>query len=127
MKLIVLTGDDRVELVHDVLEAGVQGSHDCTLIKGSPSWFVEVLPRGANKGEGLIRMCEDVLEIEVAQVAAFGDGNNDVEFLDVAGWGVCMKNGSEKAKAAGDTVLEWTNDEHGVAKSIEEMTVKGWF
>jgi len=66
-KMLVLTGDDRVTQVHDLLKAGLHEKHECTLIKGSPSWFVEVLPTRANKGEGVKRMCKDVLGMDIGE------------------------------------------------------------
>ncbi|GMI39647.1 hypothetical protein TeGR_g11875 [Tetraparma gracilis] len=123
-KMLVLTGDDRVTLVHDLLAGSVQPQHQCTLIKGSPSWFVEVLPAGANKGEGLRRMCAK-LDLDVGQCVAMGDGNNDVEFVAVAGWGVSMKNGTAEVKAAANEVCAFTNDELGVSKFLEDFMERG--
>ena len=34
------------------------------------------------------------------EIAAFGDGDNDVTMLRAAGWGVAMEGGSVGAKAA---------------------------
>jgi hydroxymethylpyrimidine pyrophosphatase-like HAD family hydrolase len=119
MKMLVLCGGERVEACHAWLKEGLAEQHDCTLIKGSPSWFVEVLPTGANKGEGLKRMCT-TLAMDISSVVAFGDGNNDVEFLKYAGFGVAMANASEACQRAANCVIEHTNDEHGVHKTLEE-------
>ena len=65
--------------------------------------------------------------LRAENLIAFGDGNNDVEFIDFAGWGVSMKNGSTAAKAVADVVLPYTNDEHGVARTLEEYFEAGVF
>lgn len=50
---------------------------------------------------------------------AIGDGENDVEMLQLASLGVALANGSEKAKAVAN-VIGASNDEDGVAKAIYE-------
>ena len=54
------------------------------------------------------------------QVMAFGDGENDIEMIEYAGFGVAMGNACPGAKAAADYVAPG-NDEDGVAKTIEEF------
>ena len=48
---------------------------------------------------------------------AIGDGENDVEMLQLASLGVVLGNGTEKAKAVAD-VIAASNDEDGVADAI---------
>jgi hydroxymethylpyrimidine pyrophosphatase-like HAD family hydrolase len=48
---------------------------------------------------------------------AIGDGENDVEMLQLASLGIALSNGSEKAKDAAD-VIGVSNDEDGVADAI---------
>jgi hydroxymethylpyrimidine pyrophosphatase-like HAD family hydrolase len=55
-------------------------------------------------------MCA-LLNISVDDVVAFGDGENDVEFLSIAGKGIAMKNARETAKKAADQVIPYTNNE----------------
>ncbi|CAI9755662.1 unnamed protein product [Fraxinus pennsylvanica] len=54
------------------------------------------------------------------KVMAIGDGENDVEMLDLASLGVALSNGSEKAKAAAN-VIGISNDEDGVADAIYRL------
>ena len=76
------------------------------IIRGSPKpFFVEFLPQGVNKGQGLRNLCE-ALNVPMSQVIAFGDGDNDREMLQYAGLGIAMKNAGAVAKAAADVVLE---------------------
>lgn len=73
---------------------------------GSPHpYFVEFLNPAASKGAGLALVCEH-LGIDVSQVVAFGDGDNDREMLQVAGLGVAMRNATPAAKQAANVVLE---------------------
>ena len=48
---------------------------------------------------------------------AIGDGENDVEMLELASLGIALGNGSEKTKAVAD-VIGISNDEDGVADAI---------
>ena len=87
-------------------------------------WFLEILHPEVNKGNGLKRMCQ-ALDIPIDQTVAMGDGTNDVEFLTLAGLGVAMKNAHESLQDAADYTMEWTNDEHGVIKTMEQLTSQG--
>lgn len=48
---------------------------------------------------------------------AIGDGENDIEMLELAGLSVALSNGSEKTKFVAD-VIEISNDEDGAAEAI---------
>lgn len=48
---------------------------------------------------------------------AIGDGENDVEMLQLASLGVALSNGSEKAKAVAN-IIGISNDEDGAADAI---------
>lgn len=76
------------------------------VIRGSPDpFFVEFLPANISKGSGLRNMCA-ALGLLTEEVVAFGDGDNDAEFLEYAGLGVAMKNAKDAAKTKADVVLE---------------------
>lgn len=48
---------------------------------------------------------------------AIGDGENDVEMLELAALGIALSNGSEKTKAVANEIGA-SNDEDGVADAI---------
>jgi len=55
------------------------------LVRGSPDpFFVEFLAKGVCKGTGLLKLCE-AEKIDPKSIVAFGDGDNDMEFLQYAG------------------------------------------
>ncbi|KAM7493364.1 hypothetical protein LguiB_027973 [Lonicera macranthoides] len=78
--------------------------------------MLEIVPPGTSKGSG-VRMLLDHLGVPAKEVMAIGDGENDVEMLELASLGVALSNGSEKAKAVAD-VIGASNDEDGVADAI---------
>ena len=80
--------------------------------------MVEVLPPGASKGKGVQFVLEHVLKVDPTEVMALGDGENDVEMLELVGWGVAVSNAGDKAKLAADTVLDASNDQAAVAVAI---------
>jgi Cof subfamily protein (haloacid dehalogenase superfamily) len=96
------------------------------LIRGTPPFFVECLHPAVNKGEGLRRLC-GVLGIAPSQVVAFGDGDNDLEFIQLAGLGIAMANARQLLKDAADAVTEFSNDEDGVAHALRNLMRDGQF
>ncbi|MGZ4909726.1 MAG: phosphoglycolate phosphatase [Halobacteriota archaeon] len=58
-----------------------------------------------NKGIGLMGAAQ-LLEIAIDEFAAFGDAENDVEMLEIAGSGIAVGNADPKARAAANYVAE---------------------
>ena len=78
-----------------------------------------------HKGAGLERLCRELLAVPLSAVVAFGDGDNDVEFLTLAGRGIVMKNGRRVAKEVADEMTKYTNNEDGVVRTLLEMEQQG--
>lgn len=87
----------------------------------SQPYVYEVLPKGNNKGTGLKALAEK-LGIKQEEVMAIGDGNNDVEMLEYATYGVAMGNASELARNAAKYTTD-TNENDGVAKAIRKYAL----
>ena len=64
----------------------------------------------------------DEWQMTSQQVMAFGDSENDLGMIQMAGIGVAMANGMEEVKQAADLLAE-SNEEDGVAKIIEQLIV----
>ena len=80
---------------------------------------LEINDAQATKGCGLSALAAH-LGIDVSQIMAFGDGENDQTMIEAAGFGVAMGNAVDSLKAAADYVT-LTNDEDGVAAAIEKF------
>ncbi|XP_009140711.1 endoribonuclease YBEY, chloroplastic [Brassica rapa] len=78
--------------------------------------MLEIVPPGTSKGNG-VKMLLNHLGVSPNEIMAIGDGENDIEMLELASWGVAMSNGAEKTKAVAD-VIGVSNDEDGVADAI---------
>ncbi|KAM3332240.1 hypothetical protein ACQJBY_027817 [Aegilops geniculata] len=78
--------------------------------------MLELVPPATSKGTG-VKILLDHLCISPDEVMAIGDGENDIEMLELASLGVALANGAEKTKAVAN-VIGATNDEDGVAQAI---------
>ncbi|KAI3792739.1 hypothetical protein L2E82_06627 [Cichorium intybus] len=78
--------------------------------------MLEIVPPATSKGNG-VKMLLDHLGVTANEVMAIGDGENDIEMMQLASLGVAMSNGCEKTKAAAN-VIGASNDEDGVADAI---------
>ncbi len=84
----------------------------------SPGWL-EIMPKGVTKGKALSALCHQ-LHIDSADVIAFGDGENDIEMLKLAGIGVAMENALPPVKAYADYVCP-DNHADGIAKALAKF------
>ncbi len=83
--------------------------------------MVEILPPGASKGAALKLLLKD-LKIPAENVMAIGDGENDLEMIQLAGIGVAVGNANQKLKEAADQVVA-SNDKDGVAEAVESFVL----
>ena len=70
----------------------------------------------AGKGRALLELCAQ-LGIAPEDTVAFGDGLNDADMLEAAGYGAAMENAADAVKQKADAVIENNNDA-GVGKEI---------
>lgn len=99
------------------LLSGVSG----IVVSSAISNNLEINAAGADKGGALARLAE-YLGIKKEETMAFGDGENDLSMIKMAGIGVAMENGEESVKAAADYVTV-TNNEAGVAAAIRQFVL----
>lgn len=84
--------------------------------------IVEYMPNKTNKGAGLTQLIKR-LGISKDEVIAFGDGGNDLEFLQSAGWPVAMENACDALKPFAKINAK-SNDEEGVSEILEKIFLK---
>jgi Cof subfamily protein (haloacid dehalogenase superfamily) len=90
---------------------------DRLYISKSLPYFLEFASPHVTKGSGLAFLAER-LGFGAADTVSFGDGENDVELLEWAGYGVAVQNAHERVLAVADLVCPHC-DEEGVAQVIE--------
>ena len=79
--------------------------------------FLEFAQAGITKGAGLDFLSEH-LGFTREQTVAFGDGENDIELVEWAGYGVAVGNAHERVKELADWVCRPVTEE-GVAQVLE--------
>lgn len=83
---------------------------------------IDLVRTGVNKATGLKDLCER-LNADPAGILAFGDGENDMEMLRYAGWGVAMANAPDVVRNTADEVIG-TNEEQAVLAYLENLLDK---
>lgn len=81
--------------------------------------MLEILPPNVSKGQALKVLLKD-MGVTADKVLAIGDGENDMEMIQMAAIGVAVENADPKLKAVADHVVGG-NQEHGVAEAIRRF------
>lgn len=104
----------------DGLEQRLKGHFGRRLyISKSLPFFLEIASPEVTKGAGLQFLAEH-LGFAPEQTVAFGDGENDIELLEWAGFGIAVANAHERVLAVADFVCPPVTEE-GVAQVIEAV------
>ncbi|NDJ57932.1 HAD family phosphatase [Enterobacteriaceae bacterium 4M9] len=118
VKFFVICKDDDIKAE---LQRRITALNTVTMVSSYPGYF-EILPRGLNKGDALLRLCAH-LDISPQSVAAIGDSDNDVEMLMQAGVAIAMGNAYPRIKDIADHIVP-RNDEDGVAFALTHIIPK---
>lgn len=119
VKILVIDFHNRqaLEQIQSWLRAEMDDVVDCFF---SCSEYLEVVPKGINKGEAVRMLCR-ILDVPVRNAVAVGDEANDLTMIRTAGIGVAMANGIEAVKAAADYITERDNNHDGIAEVVEQF------
>lgn len=79
---------------------------------------VEICSKGIHKGAALQRLAQH-LGYEMDHVMAIGDSSNDLQMLEMSGFGIAMGNAPESVKGLANACTA-KNAENGVAKAIRK-------
>lgn len=109
-KVLLLAEPDHGGLDGLVLPPGLQA------VRSTPT-HLEVTRRGVDKATALARLCAG-LGIRAHEVAAMGDGRNDLPLLAFAGVALAPGNASTEVRRAADLVTA-SNDDDGVAQAVD--------
>lgn len=78
--------------------------------------YLEIMEKGVTKGNALEKLCKQ-LQIDLADVIVFGDGENDIDMLERAGTAVVMENALPPVKAYADVICA-SNENDGIADTL---------
>jgi len=81
-------------------------------------YFLTILHKDADKSHG-IKSINEYIDFELEELSVFGDNFNDIGMFEIAGKSIAVANAQEGVKKVADVVLEYTNDEDGVAKYLQ--------
>lgn len=81
--------------------------------------YIEIGPKGANKGFAILKLCE-YLNIDPKECVHIGDSNNDIPAFNVVGIKVAVKNGMKEVKKQADFVTGKMK-KGGVGDAINEI------
>lgn len=87
---------------------------------GGPLNILEISSKGVHKGYALKRLL-DYFRLSPQALIAFGDEKNDITMLQLAGQGFAMKNANPQLVAFADEQLHLTNEQDGVANTLEKL------
>jgi Cof subfamily protein (haloacid dehalogenase superfamily) len=104
----------------DAVEARLKGRFgDRLYISKSLPYFLEFAAAGVTKGAGLDFLA-DHMGFTPGQTIAFGDGENDVELVEWAAFGIAVENAHARVKAVADWVCP-SAEEQGVAQVLDAL------
>ena len=115
-KLVVVDDPVRLDALRPRLE---QRFGERLYIAKSLPYFLELASPTISKGSGLAFVAEHV-GFNAERTIAFGDGENDLELLDWAGFGIAVENADERLKARADWICP-SAEEEGVAEALEAL------
>lgn len=115
LKLLIVDEPARIEKIRPQF---IEKFGDKMNVAVSRPHFLEFTHKQAEKGLAL-KMLAEMLGVDRAQIAAFGDAQNDLSMIAYAGIGCAVRSARPEVLEAADEVVPG-NGEDGVAQWIEE-------
>jgi Cof subfamily protein (haloacid dehalogenase superfamily) len=102
-----------------LFQEGLRSSNlEVDAVRSKPT-YCEVNPHDVHKASA-VELVARHFGLSLADVIAFGDGENDLTMVQEAGTGVAMGNAVESVKAVAKLVTK-SNDEDGIAVALQEL------
>ena len=115
-KLVVVEDPETLDRLRAELTAQFDGR---LFIAKSLPFFLELASPEVSKGTGMAFVAER-LGFAAGAAVGFGDGENDLELLEWAGYAIAVENADDRVKALADWVVPGPREE-GVAQVIEAL------
>ena len=120
LKMSLVVGEERSESVLEDINHLFNGYVQAV---SSGYGCIDILQSGIHKAWGLQELLKR-WDIKAEEIMAFGDSENDVEMLQLAGIAYAMENADDKAKAVA-TDFAPSNSQAGVYQVLEDWLEKG--
>ncbi|WP_391115916.1 Cof-type HAD-IIB family hydrolase [Psychrobacillus sp. L3] len=84
-------------------------------------YVLNVLQHDVSKSIAILKVL-DYFGIDKSEAVAFGDGENDIDMLEIVGLGIAMGNGNEKIKNIADFVTK-KSSEDGIEYALKSLGI----
>ena len=121
-KVMFMVEEKDIEPLKNVI-AESPYANDFTYMRSSP-WYYELLPKGATKGAGMLRLAK-FLGIRPENTIGMGDNENDLSLVQDAGLGIAVANAADCIKKAA-TMLTVDNNSHAVSAGVKYLESRDW-
>lgn len=123
---IIIGKQGRGKIIKDYIDNKYQGKVCCRIwdLKGEFDSILEIFTPESNKGKGL-KYVTEYLGFKQEDVIAIGDGHNDIEMLEYAHLGVCVRNAHPDLIKVADLVLDHTSMENAVYRFLSKYLLNG--
>ena len=113
-KVLIVSNEEDAKTIRDELKK--EFGHVTNVFTSKP-WLVEIIPLNSGKGEAL-KFIAEKYSVDLKDIAAVGDGENDVEMLKLASFSAAVENACQEAKDVANIIVP-SNDNDGVAYLLE--------
>ncbi len=119
---IIICKQGHGEIVKKYIDNKYKGLVCCRIwnLKGEFDSILEIYTPESNKGLALEHVANH-LGFNRDQIIAIGDGHNDIEMIEYAKIGVCVKNAHPKLLEVADIVLDYTSSENAVYRFLSSF------
>ncbi len=112
----IITKDNQLKkTLMEMLKSNVNGIY----VTSSIEQLIEISNAQAGKHSG-VKFIMKLLGLQQEEIAAFGDGDNDIDMLKFVGTGIAVENASVHCKEAADMITKHHNED-GVAYGVYEL------
>ncbi len=117
LKIGITCPDDETDQIVEALREPLKGVAEPT---SSGHGDIDLIHPGIHKAAALASL-GNWLKVDLEDMAAFGDGGNDIEMLKAVGLGVAMQNATPAVKAIADDETAEDNEGQGVLNYLEHL------
>ncbi len=122
---IIIGKQGRGKIIKRYIDDTYRGKVQCRIwnLAGEFDSIIEIFTPESNKGKAL-EYVTNYLGFKREDVIAIGDGHNDIEMLQYAKLGVCVRNAHPDLIKVADLVLDYTSAENAVYRFLSEYLLE---
>ncbi len=119
---IIIGKRGRGQIIKDYVDQKYQGKILCRIwnLQGEYDSILEIYTPESNKGQAL-EYVANYLGFDRDHVVAIGDGHNDIEMIQYAKLGVCVRNAHPDLIKVADIVLDYTSSDNAVYRFLSNF------